>query len=200
MRSAKTSPWRNNCPNIFLTRKYPIIQFNWDVFRHYLTTRCLLAQAQCPVRFARCSTNRYRSRRQTLRKTKELVVRALRFANSGTFRYLPPAQPVVIRVLIAERILQELIQEKGNLEEMLKGKNDEIMMLKSRFNQKGGNAFSGEDLNSRLRALTITLVEKQSALDRITVDKNTLSIKYDQLQVRLNRFSEWRCVFLWIYG
>lgn len=77
---------------------------------------------------------------------------------------------------------QELLQDKTNLEETLKSKNDEIMMLKSRLNQKS-YSFSSDDLSSRLRALTITLVQKQSALERLTSDNNSLEAKYDQLQV-----------------
>ncbi|XP_065225854.1 golgin-84 [Planococcus citri] len=80
-----------------------------------------------------------------------------------------------------ETQIQELLQDKTNLEETLKSKNDEIMMLKSRLNQKS-YSFSNDDLSSRLRALTITLVQKQSSLERLTSDKNSLEAKYDQLE------------------
>ncbi|KAK7576134.1 hypothetical protein V9T40_012420 [Parthenolecanium corni] len=79
--------------------------------------------------------------------------------------------------------IQELIQQKAELEETLRSKEDEMIMLKSRLSQKT-YCFSADELQSRLRALTITLVQKQSSLDSLTAEKNALALKYNQLQKR----------------
>lgn len=79
--------------------------------------------------------------------------------------------------------MQELLQDKTNLTTELRNKEDEIMMLKSRLSQKT-YCFSADELQSRLRALTITLVQKQSSLESLTSEKNALAVKLNQLQVR----------------
>lgn len=89
--------------------------------------------------------------------------------------------------LYGEKIFfQEFIQQKTELEETLRSKEDEIIMLKSRLSQKT-YCFSADELQSRLRALTITLVQKQSSLDSLTTEKNALALKYNQLQVNFYR-------------
>lgn len=70
-------------------------------------------------------------------------------------------------------------------------------MLKSRLNQQSFS-FSSDDLNSRLRALTITLVQKQSSLERLTSEKSSLEAKYDQLQVSRVIRSPSFLIFLWL--
>lgn len=56
-------------------------------------------------------------------------------------------------------------------------------MLKSRLSQKT-YCFSADELQSRLRALTITLVQKQSSLESLTAEKNALVSKMNHLQVK----------------
>lgn len=80
--------------------------------------------------------------------------------------------------------MQELLQDKTNLEESLRKKEDEIIMLKSRLSQKT-YCFSVDELQSRLRALTITLVQKQSSLESITAEKNAIFLKMNLLQVKV---------------
>lgn len=66
----------------------------------------------------------------------------------------------------------------------LREKEDEIILLKSRLSQKT-YCFSADELQSRLRALTITLVEKQSAVESLMQEKTNLLNKLNHLQVRL---------------
>lgn len=80
-----------------------------------------------------------------------------------------------------DKQIQELLQDKTNLEESLRKKEDEIIMLKSRLSQKT-YCFSVDELQSRLRALTITLVQKQSSLESITAEKNAIFLKMNLLQ------------------
>lgn len=86
--------------------------------------------------------------------------------------------------ILSLSLIQELLLDKTNLEESLRKKEDEIIMLKSRLSQNT-YCFSVDELQSRLRALTITLVQKQSSLESVTAEKNAILLKMNLLQVKV---------------
>lgn len=73
---------------------------------------------------------------------------------------------------------QELLQ----LKELISVKDNEINQLKNVIKQKA-NVTVNEDIESRIKLLTQTLMLKQNKLETVTTERNALRLQIEKLEV-----------------
>ncbi|KAJ8936442.1 hypothetical protein NQ314_012304 [Rhamnusium bicolor] len=75
-------------------------------------------------------------------------------------------------------------QELSQLQELLKVKNNELLQLKEVLKQKA-NSNANEDIESRIKSLTQTLMLKQNNLETVTTERNALRLQIEKLEMLL---------------
>ncbi|CAH1153574.1 unnamed protein product [Phaedon cochleariae] len=90
--------------------------------------------------------------------------------------------------------LLERNQEFSQVQDLLRVKDYEIHKLKEALRHKGTPSFN-EDIESRIKSLTHTLMVKQNALETVTTERNALKLQFEKLEsefkknlVQLQRF------------
>lgn len=76
---------------------------------------------------------------------------------------------------------QELLQ----LKELINVKDSEITQLKVFIKEKA-NATVNEDIESRIKSLTQTLMLKQNKLETVTTERNALRLQIEKLEVSIS--------------
>jgi hypothetical protein len=76
----------------------------------------------------------------------------------------------------------ELVKQKSGFLSRIQGRDDEISRLRSQLVAKSMNASNQEELENRLRALTESLIQKQTTLESLSTEKNSLLLQLERME------------------
>lgn len=95
---------------------------------------------------------------------------------SGVFLYLKEI----------DAVKNDYVREKGMLSAQLREKDNEVLVLSTRIAAIGTNQLdsSKRDLESRLQELTESLIHKQTTLEMLSSEKNSLYLQLEKTRVR----------------
>lgn len=78
-------------------------------------------------------------------------------------------------------VRDELSRQRAQLASRVREREAELTRLRSQLSQRPASP-NGEELESRLHALTQTLVQKQSSLETVTTEKNALRLQLEKME------------------
>ncbi|PNF30873.1 Golgin subfamily A member 5 [Cryptotermes secundus] len=78
-------------------------------------------------------------------------------------------------------VRDELLRQKAQLASRVRERETELTKLRSQLSQRP-SSLAGDELESRLHALTQTLVVKQSSLETVTTEKNALRLQLEKIE------------------
>lgn len=88
-------------------------------------------------------------------------------------------------------------QELFQLKELINVKDNKITQLKDVIKQKA-NTTTHEDIESRIKSLTQTLMLKQNKLETVTTERNALRLQIEKLEVSIQS-SKYKNFYLWTW-
>ncbi|GAB1609746.1 golgin subfamily A member 5-like [Argonauta hians] len=78
--------------------------------------------------------------------------------------------------------LEELHKQKAQFLNKVKEREDEVDILKNQLMTKSLHSNTEDELESRVRTLTESLIQKQTVLEAISTEKNSLSLQLERLE------------------
>ena len=91
---------------------------------------------------------------------------------------------IVVLLQELRSVRDELSRQRAQLASRVREREAELTRLRSQLSQRPASP-NGEELESRLHALTQTLVQKQSSLETVTTEKNALRLQLEKMEVRV---------------
>ncbi|XP_006879172.1 PREDICTED: golgin subfamily A member 5 [Elephantulus edwardii] len=86
-------------------------------------------------------------------------------------------------------IEEDLYRAKNTLQSRIKDREDEIQKLRNQLTNKTLSSSSQSELESRLHQLTETLIQKQTMLESLSTEKNSLVFQLERLQQQMSAAS-----------
>jgi hypothetical protein len=93
-----------------------------------------------------------------------------------------PASHVNLSFQEFRSVRDELLRQKAQLASRVREREAELTKLRSQLSQRPSSP-ADDELESRLHALTQTLVVKQSSLETVTTEKNALRLQLEKIEV-----------------
>ncbi|XP_050519102.1 golgin-84 [Diabrotica virgifera virgifera] len=122
---------------------------------------------------------------QSLQMQHQVIQSGLQSTNQSLEQTL--ANEKKIRAIAEEDCLQKnnelykALQEINQLQQLVKSKTNEIMMFQDAMKNKS-NVAANEDIESRIKSLTQTLMVKQNNLETVTTERNALRLQIEKLE------------------
>ncbi|PKK31757.1 golgin A5 [Columba livia] len=83
---------------------------------------------------------------------------------------------------------EELYRTKNTLQSRIKDREEEIQKLRNQLTNKALSSSSQTELENRLHQLTETLIQKQTMLESLSTEKNSLVYQLERLEQQLKAF------------
>lgn len=77
---------------------------------------------------------------------------------------------------------EEFIKQKSAFQTRLQDRENEISRLRNQLTTKSTNATSQEELENRLHSLTESLIQKQTTLEALSTEKNSLVLQLERME------------------
>ncbi|XP_006812377.1 golgin subfamily A member 5-like [Saccoglossus kowalevskii] len=85
---------------------------------------------------------------------------------------------------------QELLKQKTNFQVRLQDREDEIHKLRNQLTTKTMSTTSQTELENRLHALTESLIQKQTMLEALSTEKNSLVVQLERMEKQFDEAKE----------
>ena len=84
-----------------------------------------------------------------------------------------------------EKVRNDFVREKGMLAAQIREKDNEVLVMSSRIATIGTEQLdsSRKDLEGRLQELTESLIQKQTTLEMLSSEKNSLYVQLEKTKV-----------------
>ena len=79
---------------------------------------------------------------------------------------------------------EELLKQKTAFQNRISDRENEIARLRSQLTTKNMSTSSQAELENRLHTLTESLIQKQTRLEALSTEKNSLSLQLERMEVR----------------